>query len=397
MHTPLGDLASFLGYAEATPALKPVFEALAETLADAKHRAALTERASRTVLHLLVSFLGYAEATPKLKPVFTALCEDLSKQQQLESLAASMAEQPLDGAVAVLRADVSQDLWRAVFAEVDAERWRAARSIEPAPKPYAFVAFQRIASELRRPELAQAPARRIVVASSAADWQQPAIGLHHLSHVVRLAMDAPADEMEAFLERVVCGDWLDRSYVSVSPGALAGNLLAFANSLDNSRSTWLRRDSLRQRIVREFSRVDDADPEAQAQALALLGAAAAIGAKVTAAGISWPSQRQLAAILAHRLPSPEWVILGPIQQQLWLGLYELACLRPRSPAVPPRLAEPMLALWIATAESDPGEQLPAEVRARNARVIRWLERSRDAGWRLVTPDVPLVDPIPVAE
>ena len=166
---------------------------MAEDLADAEHQTALTERALQTPLGDLAAFLGYTAKTPALKPVFTALCEDLLTQQHLNNLAAAMTEEPLDALVAGLRADVSQDLSRAVFAEVDGERWRAARSIEPTPQLSAFVAFQRMASELGRPELAQAPARRIVAASTAADWQRTGIGLHHLSHVVRLALDAPAD------------------------------------------------------------------------------------------------------------------------------------------------------------------------------------------------------------
>ena len=65
MRTPLRDnLTTFLGYTAQTPALKPVFTALAEDLADEKHRTALTERALQTpICTFLASFLGYAAKT----------------------------------------------------------------------------------------------------------------------------------------------------------------------------------------------------------------------------------------------------------------------------------------------------------------------------------------------
>ena len=93
---PLRDnLTTFLGYTAQTPALKPVFTALAEDLADEKHRTALTERALQTDLHFLASFLGYAEKTPALKPVFTALAEDLADAEHRTALTERALQTPL--------------------------------------------------------------------------------------------------------------------------------------------------------------------------------------------------------------------------------------------------------------------------------------------------------------
>jgi hypothetical protein len=77
LDTPLGDLKTFLAYAERTEELKDVFKTLAEALKDPANRKRLADNAFDTPLDLLKYFLAYAEKTTELKPAFDTLTEAL--------------------------------------------------------------------------------------------------------------------------------------------------------------------------------------------------------------------------------------------------------------------------------------------------------------------------------
>jgi hypothetical protein len=358
--------------------------------------------------------------TETLKPVFQALVEELSTPRSVGNLATTLERQPIDAVVAVMRSEIAIDLWRTVFSSIDQGRWFESRSAESKPKPNAFVAFQRVAAEQNRSELARAPALRLVVESSPEDWHKSGVSLVHLSHVVRLAVDASEAEIDTFLARIATSEWIDIQFASAPVGGLAGSLLAFASTLGVQRSACFRRASLERRIEREISSVERCNAEEvartlslranrtawlqraslerrsvqklssdgkgnveeAAQALSLLGSAAAIGMSVRVSTAQRPSSGLLAEILALRLPDQDRPSIGPIQVGLWLGLREMARLRGESPKVPPELAEPVLDLWIATHQSEFGQALPTHVRALNAEMIAWMQQCKATGWRL---------------
>jgi hypothetical protein len=286
----------------------------------------------------------------------------------------------MDATVSVMRSDTAPRLWRAVFAAIDLDVWNESMRKVDQHKLDAFVAFQRVAFERNRIELTHAPALALVERSTAAEWHQPGIGLHHLSHVVRLAVGASPAQVDAFLERVATPTWLDGLYDSVSAGALAGSLFWFGTTLGRKRSSFLRRLTLRQRLRRELQSGGHREPELDAQAIALLGACRTNGITITEKPRIGSSLRKLLMI---RQPSHDMETIGTIQIQFGLGLRELARLRQDAPPVPPELAQPILDLWIA---ADAGENLPAPARALNAEMIAWLKQCQAAGWRLVPPD-----------
>ena len=435
LQKPLGYLANFLGYAARTPALRPVYAGLAADLARPESREALAERALQTPLHLrissatrpgpprwrpcsrrsppiwrgrsrkalaeralqtpldhLASFLGYAASATELEAVFKALADDLGRPKNRRHLTVALERQPLDAVVSILRAEDTSEFWDPIFGDIDTERWNKARHTEGTTKLNAFVAFQRIAAEKGRPELAEVPASRLVVGSTREHWHQPGIGLHHLSQVLRWARSALPADIEGLLERVATPEWVDGLLESAPAGGLAGNLLSLATMLEPERRRWFVREALCERISRELSNRGRYDTQSSAESLALLGAAAAIGVSVTDIHVDWPSTKELAAVLDLRAPAPDRTTIGYMEIQLWLGLREMARLRADPVTVPPRLAERILDLWVATQDGDTGQALATYARDLNAGMIAWLRQCKTAGWRLVPPQALATSP-----
>ncbi|MBV2094976.1 MAG: hypothetical protein KUF80_08825 [Candidatus Thiodiazotropha sp. (ex Codakia orbicularis)] len=392
LETPLGYLANFLGYAAKTEQLKDVFAALAEDLAAEKNRERLAERALETPLEHLANFVGYTARTPKLKLVYSTLTEELAKPANRSILAAVLEQQPLEKVVSALSSDAAPDFWIAVFTAIDIGRWAQARRAEATPKVSPFVSFQRMATHMGRPEFSEAPAQRLIVGSTPEEWHQPGIGLHHLSHVIRLARGVSPVDLERFLDRVATPEWVDFNYEVATTGGLAGALHSFASTLEPDRRRWFQRETLRKRIGRELARRPMHDAESLSQALSLCGAATAMGVSIPTTQADWPGTGELADVLDLRAPDLDQTIIGPLQVQLWLGLREMARLSADRLIVSPRHSDCILDLWIATHESESDSQ-PPRVRALNVEMINWLHQCKAAGWRLVPPrGAPAVDP-----
>jgi len=333
----------------------------------------------------LANFLGYAARTDELKPVFAYLVDELAKPVHRRLLAAAMEQQPLDALVSILRSDIANDLWGAVFTDIDIGHWEKVRRAESSPSLQAFGTFRLIAIQQGRPELLTAPVLRLVRDSTPEDWHQPAIGLHHLSYVLWAALEAPSAEIGGFLDRIATPQWVDGLFQSASTGGLAGTILSFATKLAPDRREWLNREALRNRISRELRRLRRYDPEFCAQALSLLGSAAALGVSLPKMQVEWPDTGELAKVLELRAPQSDRTTIGYLQVQLWLGLREMSRMRANPVTVSPRLADRILDLWAATPESEAGEALTPDARALNAEMIEWLRRCKAAGWRLVPP------------
>jgi hypothetical protein len=196
---------------------------------------------------------------------------------------------------------------------------------------------------------------------------------------------SPAD-IEGFLRRVATPDWIGGLLGSVSPGGLAGALLALATTLEPAQRAPFLREALARRVTQELSRRGARDAEAWAQALSLLGAASAIGLRGPVPQARWPAERELAEVLAYRAPDTDRTTIGPFQITLWLGLREMARWRADAVKVSPPLAGRVLDLWQAADQGEVGQDLRPHVRALNAAMIAWLQRCKAAGWRLVPPE-----------
>jgi hypothetical protein len=383
LETPLNALANFLGYARKTEELKGVYAALAAHLAKEENRRQLVKHALETPLDALGNFLGYAANTKELEGVYNVLAVELANPDNRRVLAAAMETQPLDAVVSFLSSEVFHDLCVAI-ADIDLERWARARRAEVTPKLDAFVSFQRIVEQNGRPELSEAPAQRLIVSSTPMDWHQPAIGLHHLSHVLRLARGVSSEEIERFLDRVATPLWVDGLLLSAPTGGLAGSLLSLASSLDPGKHRWFLRGALLKRVSLELRSWSLSDPGSCAQALSLLGSVFALGVSLPRVNAEWPDASELAEVLELRAPDLDRTTIGHIQVQLWLGLHEMARLRADAVLVPQPEADRILDLWIATQECENDSLLP-HVCARNLDMIAWLQKCKAANWRLVPP------------
>jgi hypothetical protein len=386
LQTQLGNLAAFLSYTAKTVQLEQIFKALADDLARPENRKPLLERALQTQLGNLAAFLSYAAKTVQLEQIFKALADDLARPENRRELATAMARLPLDALVGILTSETLADLWNSIFVEVDAIDFGKAMHIGGNLRMGAFVPFQRIAHQQGRPELAEAIARRLISESTRDDWAQPGIALHHLSHVLWNARGISPTEVECFLDSIATPEFVNSCINSVSPGGLAGCLLALANTLEPGRRKWFQRESLARRVAHELSLGQMYDAESRAEGLALLGAAASIGTTVLIRGIDWLTSREIAEVLDLRAPDPDRTTIGPLQVQLWLGLREIARVSPNPLIVSPLLADPILRLWLATQENENADSLPPHVRDLNAAMIAWLQQCKAAGWQLVRPE-----------
>jgi hypothetical protein len=199
-------------------------------------------------------------------------------------------------------------------------------------------------------------------------------------------------DIEGLLEFMATPEWVDGLLESAPAGGLAGSLLFLATMLESERRKWFVREALRERVGRELSRRGRYETQPSAEALALLGAAAAIGVSTADIHVDWPSTKELAAVLDLRAPDQDRTTIGPMQVQLWLGLREMARLRADPVTVPPRLADRILDLWVATQDGDTGQALATHVRDLNAGMIAWLRQCKTAGWRLVPPQALATSP-----
>jgi hypothetical protein len=383
--TPLGGLSTFFDYSAKTDALKAVSRGLANELGRPGNIGQLSEQALLTPLDQLATFLDCAAKSDELKSVLADLTKNLAEAENCSCLGKSMCRQPLDAVVSALISDSAPDLWDAVLASINITEWANSRRLEQNPKLDAYVAFNRIALQRNRSELSQAPARRIVSASTPEDWHRPGIGLHHLSHILRMARVTPMSDLEIFLDRIATPKWVDGLVDKVATGSLAGTLFALALTLDPNNRRWFIRDSTTKRVSRELSRLPTSDIEARAATLSLLGAAAAIGINADTKNAHWPEDRELAEVVELRAPVTGLTTIGHLQAQLWLGLREMAKTRAESAKVPPRLADLILDLWIATQKRDAGDELLPHVYDINTAMIAWLLRCKAAGWNLLAP------------
>ena len=385
LQTPLNHLAGFLCYTARTTALKPLFKVLARELAAPKNLKTLAEKALQTPLNHLATFLSDTATTTGLEPLFNTLTQELRKPPFLPLLVQAMERQPLDTIVGILRLDAAKDLWTAVFAAIDAEAWKKATRVQTTPKIDAFVAFLGIATELKRPELSQSIALRLVHESTHQDWNQKSIGLHHLERVLRQASAATPDNIERFLDRATTPEWIDQRLEDAPPGGLARSILSIALCLQPNRRRWFLREGLSQRVHRELSNINTHDINACAESLALLGAASVMGVSISASTVDWPDTSMLSKVLELRQPLADRTTIGHLESQLWHGLREMSRLRSDVVRIPPEMAEPILALWLTTASDQNSVAPPPHVRALNTTMIAWLRECKINGWRLVPP------------
>ena len=372
LRTPLGQLASFLDYVERK--LPSVYAASVDVLAQPENLKALRDAALRTPLDQLASFLIYAER--KLPIIVKTLNKTLAEAEAVNTIARVACQSPLTGLLKFLR---TAAFAAAVVAAIDQDEWDSSRLTIKSDQPNYFHALAKALQSLGRPELAEAPARALIIAAEPELWQTSVIGTHQLTRVMAFGRGAGKEAILRFLARVATPAWLEERYDSAHSYGIAASLLTLWGSFDQSILDHFRIDALNIRVTSEVKYLKLLTPENLLGAIELLGCSSLIGLHIDRSLVRWPSISQVCGAIQLSGLDAQMETIGHIQIQLWLGLREMARLRPDRIEVPPAAGDRMLALWKNAAQDSDKHK------ALSVWMIDWLERCACSGWILI-PD-----------
>ncbi len=376
--SPLDFLASFLTYARETPELKGLFAEVVKRM-DAVQLAA---HAEHTPLDSLASFLRYAEKTGELKVVFAAVMAKLAQPDAITALARNACTEPLPHLLSFLR---TSSLGSAVVGAIPLTTWVAARSVARDEQPGYLAELFKVLNKFGRPELAEAPAAALLRVPDPALWHSSPVGLHHLTHALRLGRAVGREVIAKFLEAVVTPEWLraQYEYSTAYPGATAGALFAVWGLDEPAFLEHFLRELPRDLVSQSLARFYSADAEEAGGILSLLGFAELADLPVNATGVRWPPA--VPVTVSDTLTS----ISAPVVLS-WLGLRAMARYRPDQLKLPPATGNRVLTLWRNSQSPTPRHA------ALNCWMIAWLERCASAGWVLLPDNSRLQLETPVA-
>ncbi len=377
LRTPLDSLVTFLNYAERK--LPLVFAELQRTLVQPEQLSALNQAALRTPLDHLATFLNYAEV--KLPLVFTELQQSLAESQSINILAQTACRAGFTQLLGFLR---STDIAFEVLAAIDREEWDRVRLTPESVLPDFFHSLSKELQRLGKPELAEAPARALIHSAVPQHWHTHVIMLLHLSQVLRLGQAAGTVAITQFLDRIVTPHWLEQQYTNASSGSIASTLFGIWGNCEYFVFDYFRLSSLTSRLNAEMKKLSKRAPEDISAALQLLGTSTLLGVKANNAHAKWPEQ--VRDTIRFAAPRAGMLTIGYIQIQLWLGLREMARLRSDRVVVPAKAGEQILTLWKnSKGYNDKQQRL-------NIWMIDWLERCKKSDWVLVPDNSQLITP-----
>ena len=351
-------------------------EHLPTALSETEHLQALTETALRTPLGYLASFLGYAEG--KLPAVHEHLSTALAETEHLRQLAENATTTPLDHLAAFLRVYESA---AAVVQAVNLDDWEQARRGAKSEQPDSIATIDREFRRLGRPELSAAPAETLIRAAEPSHWHNPVIGIVHLSHTLRMGRAAGEDAVQHFLDQVLTDRWLDDQYRKVFPGQLGAALLSIWSYHADAVVSRFSTHTLDKRVARLIRGLSAMSLEDQCHTLQLWGTAGLLRLDVDVDSVQWPSNRRCRELLEFTRPEDESIDLRSIQ--FWLGLRRMALHRSDTVTVPGEMGNHILRLW---RETDSGSE---RQEALNRWMIGWLERCAAADWKILADATPL--------
>ena len=325
----------------------------------------------------LASFLEYAER--KLPSLSKILTDRLGGQRLLILLQELACRAPLDSLLKFLQ---TVAIAPAVVLAIDRDEWDKSRSVDNSEQPSYFPALSGVLRRLGKPELAEAPARALISAAKPQHWHVSGLGLHHLSHVMRLGRMVGTETVLRFLVRIVTPAWLERQYGKAPSYGIAAALFGLWGYHEQSILDHFRIEALKSRVTAEMKSLNTLTPENLSSALQLLGCSALIRVCVDKSQVGWPNADQVREAIRFAAPRGEMVTIGHIQIQFWLGLREIARMWPGRITVQAELGNQVLTLWKnSTGYTD-------KQNALNVWMIDWLERCAQSGWMLIPDHTP---------
>lgn len=346
--TPLGDLAEFLKFAKT--GIPKIFDALIVTLNSKEYRDKLVEKFMNARIEQLTSFVIYVK----------------DKIEQVDLLP--------------------------IFEAIEITEWDKYRDRLAVDQLDNIKNFADIATMYGLPELTVGPARNIIVKTVSREQHSETLGLHHISCALRFGRDVGDDEIKRFLDIIATEDWIDRQYKSreTKPGSIAAFLYSIWAYNSRTILKAFLTDVLKSRLESEFVRFYMLKiPKYISGKVQFIGIAALIGLGTYGMEVKLPGNGFIIEALNWPTPLDELDNLGHIQIQFWLGLRDLARLRPREISVPAVTGEKVLELW---KEANDNIETEAETDAKpeikrfktlNADMIKWLEKCKANGWQLV--------------
>jgi hypothetical protein len=388
LRTPLSHLVSFLSYVQSRKDLNPVYKSIARALVKPENQLQFAAVALRTPLADLTSFLKYVAAKKDLAAVHETVLDAFAEPANQGRLAESMLRSQVNNLVPFLELFLSTEGLRNIGAQVigkiDRSAWDRTRLANPPDQPdymnHAAFLFQK----LGRPELMESPAQAAILAADAASWHAPGVSIYHLSHALRLAHSLDPEVVEHFLSTVVTDSWLKEQYQYASAGSIAGSLFStWAYHGEGVVHYFLTKD-LTERLALEVNRLLRLRERDLSGAIGLLGCCSLLGTRLPNPK-EWPEPQQIQDLIKFASPKGDLTEIGFVQVQLWLGLRELARLRPGQLRIGPEFGAPVLSLW--------RNAKPERERHRciNKIMLPWLERCAQAGWILVREQRSLVE------
>lgn len=372
LRSPLEQLASFFDYAE--DRFPPVIDALGIALRQLENQAILSETALRSPLDHLAFFLEYADR--KLPAISEFLNSKLAETESINLVAETACRERLGNLLKFLRtARIAPE----VVAAIDLDDWNQSRLAERSEPPYFFHGLTKELQRLGRLELAEAPAKSLIMTADPQFWHAPGISFAQISQVIRLGHRAGGNAVFRFLDRIASPAWLEQQYKVASAGAIASCLFSLWGSCDEAILDYFRVPALSSRLASETRCLDRMDSELLSAALSFLGSSALIGEFANARRVKWPQVQQIHEVVRLKAPRVGMTTVGYIQIQFWLGLREMARLRSDFVKVPAMAGEQILQLWKASTGYNNKQQ------ALNVWMIAWLEKCARSNWVLI-PD-----------
>ena len=325
----------------------------------------------------LASFLEYADR--KLPTLSKTLNDRLAEPTAINTIARVACRAPLDSLLKFLQ---TATVGPAVVSAIDGDEWDRFRLASGSEQPDYFPSLAGVFRRLGRPEMAEAPACALISVGEPQHWYVPGIGLHHLSHVMRLGRVAGSEAVLRFLARVVTPAWLEEQYDESPSYGVAAFLFSLWAYYEKSVLDYFRVEALKSRVTAEMRYLYTLTSEHLSGALQLLGCSALFGVCVDKTQIRWPNVSQVREAIRFAAPRSEMVTIGHVQIQLWLGLREMARTCSDCITVQAKSGDQALTLW-KTSSGYTNKQ-----NALNLWMIDWLERCAQSGWMLIPDHTP---------
>lgn len=368
LQQPLDQLVGFLSFAKSS--LPRVFAVWSNELSLVDRRPILVEKAIQTPLDHLVGFLNFARSElPLVHSAIEGFFFTTSGKTILSQKIIGASEDKIHSCLVQGEATT---IWKKALNEICLTEWTNSRRSGLPPVVDAFFRFQKVVSSFGKPEFAYAPADRIVTESPKSDWERIGIGLHHLSHVIRLSRGTTYEQKREFILRVVSSEWLENQYSSVNAGILAGSLFSLASYLPSSLLKYFNHEELQTRVTTELRTAYVR--RLWAEPLSLWAAADRFGVSCNVGSIRWPSNRDIEHVLRLRTLPKEGKPITAQDFQLWLGL-RLMAIELRYPLfIPADIGEHLLRILRTFQKSD-----------FSPIIIAWLDACKRNHWALVPP------------